>query len=67
MDTLGAVKFADLFSIRMRECSRLFEHTRTVGIPFRSEATWRKLGKPTMKIEDYVEYMQATADIPTLG
>ena len=64
---LSFVKFAGLFSIRMREFSRLFEHTQTVGIPFRSEATWRDLGKPTMKIEDYVEYMQATADIPTLG
>lgn len=55
-----------IFSGGLRQFSTLMRMTRKESRGFISEATWDLLGAPTLTIEDYVEYIHTTGDMPGL-
>ena len=55
-----------LFNPKMHHIHRLLQDAAVKVEEMRSADTYKLLGPPTMGIEQYVEYMHTTGDIPTM-
>lgn len=53
------------FNPPVKEFYKLMKYTMKMDPELKSEKTWELLGKPTMSIEDYVEYIRKTGDLPS--
>ena len=60
----AVLQMGALFSPRLNHLKRLAQDTRQKEEVLKAEETWELLGPPTMSLEQYVDYMQTTADIP---
>lgn len=64
---LWMLSVAGWFKPEVKEFVQLLSYTMAYPEDFLSEDVWNTLGKPEMTIEDYVEYMKQTGDVPQKG
>lgn len=59
------LRIAVLLRVARSDVVKVMEYTGSTPEPQQSEETWKELGRPRMTIEDYVDYISETGDLPT--
>jgi len=61
---LTVLRLAGIFNPGAKELYRLFRYYSKNAEEVKSEETWTELYRPRMTVEEYVDYMRRTGDIP---
>ncbi|PKK83779.1 MAG: hypothetical protein CVT49_07105 [candidate division Zixibacteria bacterium HGW-Zixibacteria-1] len=62
---LFVLKAGGLFKPQFKDLSKLFEYCTKYAEKLESESDWNELYRPRMTVEEYVEYMLRTGDVPS--